>query len=112
MSHGVHAVQHEVEHQIKHDDEHGGGGHGHSGTDTATLNKRVALFSAITAINSATRLFSVAVSVPLWPCPPPPCSSSCLIWCSTSCCTACTPWLMLHPRRWTFSPGDALYHAR
>jgi hypothetical protein len=48
MSHGVHAVQHEVEHQIKHDDEHGGGGHGH--TDTATLNKRVALLIAVIAL--------------------------------------------------------------
>jgi hypothetical protein len=48
MSHGVHAVQHEVEHKIQHDEEHGGGGHGH--TDTATLNKRVALLIAVIAL--------------------------------------------------------------
>src|SRR5262245_23072248 len=49
MSHGVHAVQHEVEHKIEHDKEHaGGGGHGH--TDTASLNKRVALLIAVIAL--------------------------------------------------------------
>ena len=47
MSHGVNAVQHEVEHKIEHDKEHGGG-HGH--TDTATLNKRVALLIAVIAL--------------------------------------------------------------
>jgi hypothetical protein len=51
MSHGVHAVQHEVEHKIKHDEEHGGGGdHGHAATDTATINKRVALLIAVIAL--------------------------------------------------------------
>src|SRR5262245_1747847 len=49
MSHGVHAVQHEVEHKIEHDKEHGGG-HGHGATDTATLNKRVALLIAVIAL--------------------------------------------------------------
>src|SRR4029077_1833780 len=47
--------------------------------------------SAITEINSAIFLFLLSPTG--FPRPPCPCSS-CSMWCSTSCWTACTPWLM------------------